>query len=196
MKILFALFSYLLGAIPAGYIIYRLSERKDIRGFGSQSTGATNILRLKGWKYALFVGVFDIFKGFVPVFLALKVFPDKKFVLTCAFLAVLGHCYPIYIKFKGGKGVATTVGVYAALAIKPLLITLPVFLLVVVITRYISLGSLLSALSFPFFVYLLEGDIMVVYLSVVIFFLIAFQHRSNIIRLLKGNERKLGEKRR
>ena len=194
MKILFSIFSYLLGAIPAGYIIYRLSERKDIRGFGSQSTGATNILRLKGWKYALFVGVFDIFKGFVPVFLALKVFPDKKIVLTCAFLVVIGHCYPIYIKFKGGKGVATTVGVYAALAIKPLLITLSVFLLVVVITRYVSLGSLLSALSFIFFVYLLENDIMIVYLSVAIFFLIAFQHRSNIIRLLKGNERKLGGK--
>lgn len=194
MKIIFALFSYLLGAIPAGYIIYRLSERKDIRGFGSRSTGATNILRLKGWKYGLLVGAFDIFKGFFPAYLALKFFPDKKFALICAFLAVIGHCYPIYIKFKGGKGVATSVGVYAALAIKPLLLTLLVFLLVIAITRYVSLGSLLSALSFPFLAYLLEGDIVIFYWSVAIFFLIVFQHRSNIIRLLKGNERKLGEK--
>jgi len=194
MKIIFVLFSYLLGAIPAGYIIYRLSERKDIRGFGSRSTGATNILRLKGLKYGLLVGAFDIFKGFFPAYLALKFFPDKKFALICAFLAIIGHCYPIYIKFKGGKGVATSVGVYAALAIKPLLITLPVFLLVIFITRYVSLGSLLAALSFPFFAYLLEGDIVIFYWSVAIFFLIAFQHRSNIIRLLKGNERKLGEK--
>ena len=194
MKILFALFSYLLGAIPAGYIIYRLSEKKDIRSFGSQSTGATNILRLKGWKYALFVGIFDIFKGFLPVFLALKLFPDKKFALLCAFLAVLGHCYPIYIKFKGGKGVATTVGAYGALAILPLLIALLVFLLALAITRYVSLGSLLSAFSFPFFVYLLEGDLLIVCLGTIIFLLIAFQHRGNINRLLKGNERKLGEK--
>lgn len=194
MKVLFALFSYLLGSIPAGYIIYRISEKKDIRGFGSQSTGATNILRLKGLKYALLVGVFDIFKGFFPVFLALRLFPDKKYALLCAFLTVLGHCFPVYIKFKGGKGVATTVGVYAVLAYEPLLIILAVFVLVIIITRYVSLGSMLASVCFPFVAYLLNGEVEIIYLGIVISLLIIFQHRSNIVRLVKGNERKFGER--
>jgi glycerol-3-phosphate acyltransferase PlsY len=194
MKILFAIFSYLFGSFPTGYILYFFSEKKDIRGFGSQSIGATNILRLKGWTFAIPVIIVDVMKGFLPVFLALKLFPDKRFAFFCGFLAVLGHCFPIYIKLKGGKGVATAVGVYSVLALKPLLIGIGVFLVVIALTRYVSLGSILAMLSLPFSIHLIQGNSEIAILSIVIFLLIVIQHAGNIRRLMKGKERKLGEK--
>jgi glycerol-3-phosphate acyltransferase PlsY len=194
MTIIYATISYLVGSIPTGYILYKLSEKKDIRRFGSQATGATNVLRLKGWKYAIPVGLFDILKGFFVVYSALKLFPDKRLALLCGFLVVLGHCFPIFIKFKGGKGVATTVGVYAALAPVPLLCSIGIFLAVVLLTRYVSLGSLLAMFFFPIFVLYIIGDPAVIALSIAIFCLIIFRHMGNIKRLIAGNERKFGEK--
>ncbi|MBC8358665.1 MAG: glycerol-3-phosphate 1-O-acyltransferase PlsY [Candidatus Aminicenantes bacterium] len=194
MKILLALLSYFFGAIPSGYIFFHLSEKKDIRNFGSQTTGATNVLRLKGFKYALPVGLFDVFKGFLPVFLALILFQDKLLALACASLAVLGHCFPVFIKFKGGKGLATTFGAYAVLAFKPFLLSVAIFLIVAGISRYVSLSSLLAALSYPFFIFLFKEEVEIAYLSFALFLLIMFMHRGNIKRLIKGKERKLGEK--
>ncbi|MEE8603881.1 MAG: glycerol-3-phosphate 1-O-acyltransferase PlsY [Candidatus Aminicenantaceae bacterium] len=194
MKILFALFSYLFGSFPTGYILYYLSEKKDIRGYGSQSIGATNIFRLKGWIFAIPVIFVDILKGFLPVFLALKLFPDKRFALLCGFLAVLGHCFPLYIKLKGGKGVATSVGVYLVLAFKPLLIGIGVFLIVIALTRYVSLGSIMAMLSLPLSIYFIQGNQEAAILSIVIFLLIVIRHGGNIRRLVDGTERKLGKK--
>jgi glycerol-3-phosphate acyltransferase PlsY len=194
MTILFAVSSYLFGALPTGYILYYLSEKKDIRRHGSQSIGATNILRLKGWLFALPVILMDILKGFLPVFLAIKLFPDKRFALLCGFLAVLGHCFPVYIRFKGGKGVATSIGLYMALAIWPLLIGIAVFLTVTALTRYVSLGSILAMSSMPISIYLIQGNQEVAILGIAIFLLIVLKHHANIRRLLDGNERKLGEK--
>lgn len=194
MKIIYALFSYLLGSIPIGYLFFFLSEKKDIRNYGSQSTGTTNVLRLKGWKYALPVFGGDFLKGFLPVLFALKIFEDKRLAVLCAFLAVVGHCFPVYIRFKGGKGVATTLGAYTILAPKPLLFSLVVFFLVVIFSRYVSLGSLLSVLSFPVLVNFLQGEVETVGLGLAIFILITLRHRGNIERLIKGTERKIGEK--
>ncbi len=194
MKILYALFSYLLGSIPIGYILLFISERKDIRNYGSGATGATNVLRIKGWKYALPVSVLDILKGFVPVFFALKIFENIFFAVICAFLSVAGHCFPIYLKFKGGKGVATAAGVFSILAFKPFVLGLVVFILVVVFTRYASLASILAASSFPFFIYLFKGKVEIIGLSLAIFLLIVLRHWGNIKRLIKGTERKIGEK--
>lgn len=194
MKILFAILSYLFGSIPTGYIFFFISEKKDIRNFGSQSTGATNVLRLKGWKYALPVLLVDFLKGFLPVFLALNFFQDKPFSLACGFLAVLGHCFPVYIKFRGGKGIATAFGAYAVLAFKPFLLCLAIFLLVVGASRYISLGSLLATLSYPILIFLFKGEVEIAYMSFALFFLIMLMHRENIENLAKGKERKLGDK--
>ena len=194
MKIIFAILSYLIGSIPIGYIFFFISEKKDIRNFGSQSTGATNLFRLKGWKFALPVLLIDFLKGFLPVFFALKFFQDKPFALICGLLAVLGHCFPVYIKFKGGKGVATTFGAYAILAFKPFLLSLVIFLIVSRASRYVSLGSILATLSYPIFIFLLKGEVEIAYLSFALFFLIVLMHRGNIERLAKGEERKLGEK--
>jgi glycerol-3-phosphate acyltransferase PlsY len=194
MKILFALLSYLFGSFPTGYILYYLSEKKDIRGYGSQSIGATNMFRLKGWIFAIPVIFVDILKGFLPVFVALKLFPDKRFALLCGFLAVLGHCFPLYIKLKGGKGVATSIGVYLVLAFKPLLIGIVVFLIVIALTRYVSLGSIMAMLSLPLSIYFIQGNQEAAILSIAIFLLIVIRHGGNIRRLVDGNERKLGKK--
>jgi len=194
MKVLLLIFAYLLGAVPFGYLLFRLSEKRDIRTFGSQSTGATNVLRLKGWRYAIPVAVFDILKGALPPLLALKLFGDFDLALACALAAVLGHCFPAYIKFRGGKGVAATVGAYAVLGLKPLLLSLIVFVLVIVMTRFVSLGSLLAALSFPPFVLLFREPRKLALLGLIIFGLIFFKHLGNLKRLLAGRERKFGER--
>ncbi len=194
MTILCAILSYLVGSIPTGYILYNLIEKKDIRRFGSQATGATNVLRLKGWKYAIPVALFDVLKGYLVVVFALRLLPDKRIALLCGFLAVLGHCFPVYIKFKGGKGIATAVGVYAALAPVQVLFSVGVFLAVVLLTKYVSLGSILAMFSYPFFLLIFKGDLGVIYLSFFIFCLIIFRHMGNIKRLVAGNERKLGER--
>jgi len=194
MKIAFAFLSYFLGSFPTGYLLFYLNQKKDIRNFGSQSTGATNVLRLMGWKFALPVIVVDILKGFLPVFIALKIFPDRRFALLCGFLSVLGHCFPILLKFKGGKGVATAAGALFAVAILPALISLIVFLLVILMTRYVSLGSLTAGLSLPFSVCWLTGETDLIYLSVALFLLVLVRHTGNIQRLVLRTERRLGEK--
>jgi len=194
MKIFFALLSYLFGSLPTGYVLFLISEKKDIRRFGSHSTGATNVLRLKGWIFALPVILVDILKGFLPVFLAMKLFPDKTFALVCGLLAVLGHCFPVYIKFKGGKGVATAVGVFLALSVKSILICIAIFLLVILLTRYVSLGSILAILSLPVTILVIHGDIERTLLGFAVFLLVTLRHTGNIQRLIKRNERKLGER--
>jgi len=194
MQILMALFSYLLGAIPSGYIVYFLSEKKDIRKFGSHATGATNILRLKGWKFAIPVLLIDLFKGFFPTFLALQLFDDKGIALICAFLAILGHCFPVYIRFKGGKGMATAVGAFAAVSVIALLAALAVFVLFVALFRYVSLGSLASVMSMIPLSYCTTGNRELLIFSIAVFILISVKHSGNIKRLVTGQERKLGGK--
>jgi glycerol-3-phosphate acyltransferase PlsY len=194
MKIIVAVASYLLGSIPTGYVLVRLSGKRDVREFGSGSTGATNVLRLKGWKVALPVAVFDILKGFLPVFLSSKWFADPFFAALCGLLAVIGHCYPFAIGFRGGKGVATSLGAFAAIAWAPCLGSLGLFLIVIGLMRYVSVGSILGSLAFPLFFLAGGGLPAVAAITLAIAALIIFRHRGNIGRLLKGTERKLGEK--
>lgn len=194
MKIIFALCSYLLGSIPTGYILVYLSEKKDIRKYGSRATGATNVLRMKGWTLALPVVLIDILKGTLPVYLALTLYADRSFAALCGLLAVLGHCFPVFLKFKGGKGVATAGGAFLCLALKPMGLALVVFILVAVISRFVSLASISASLSLPLFIYILKGDWEVIAMSLATFIFLAITHRSNIVRLVKGEERKIGEK--
>jgi glycerol-3-phosphate acyltransferase PlsY len=194
MKVLFAVLAYLVGAIPTGYLLFKLSEEKDIREFGSRNTGATNVMRLKGWKYAVPVVVFDVLKGFLPAFLAVKLFRDPRLALMASFLAVLGHCFPVYIRFRGGKGVAATIGAFAAVAFRPFLLSAGVFVLIVVLSRYISLGSIMATLSFPVWVVLFHGKPMMAVWGIAIASLVILKHSGNIRRLLKGRERRFGER--
>ena len=194
MKILFLIFSYFLGTIPSGYILFWITDKKDIRNFGSGSTGATNLFRLKGWKLALPAILIDILKGAIPAYLTLQLFSDLRMAALAGFLAVLGHCFPAYLKFRGGKGVATTTGVFIILAFKPFLISLVIFIVVIAISRYVSLGSLLSILSYPFLIMVFNKQEETLFLSIALFILIAARHIGNINRLIQGIERKFGEK--
>jgi len=194
MRIIIALASYLAGSIPTGYLLVRLTARKDIREFGSQSMGATNVLRVKGWKTALIVAAVDLLKGFLPAFFALRFAGEPVFAALCAFLSVVGHCFPFSIGFKGGKGVATSLGAYAAIAWQPCLGSLGLFFIALGVTRYVSLGSILGSLAYPLFLLAFGGPKGVVFISLAISALVIFQHRGNIARLVSGTERKLGDK--
>jgi len=191
-ELLFILSSYLVGAIPTGYLVVKLSERRDIRASGSGNTGATNVLRVKGWAYALPVVIFDVAKGFFPAWLAYRLFPEPVIATAASLAAILGHCFPIYIGFRGGKGVATAMGSYAALGFLPFLVSGLVFLVATLTWRYVSLGSLLAAAAFPAAVFAFDGDINLVMYGIAIAALISFKHRANIGRLKNGTERKLG----
>jgi glycerol-3-phosphate acyltransferase PlsY len=192
MKILLVIASYLLGSIPTGYLLVRGHARRDVRELGSGSTGATNVLRVQGWRAALPVAVVDVLKGFLPAFLALRWLGDPVFAALCGFLAVVGHCYPFSIGFRGGKGVATSLGAYAAIAFVPCLAGVGLFLIVTAATRFVSLGSMLASLAFPILVLATGGSGGVAAVSLAIAVLIVLRHRGNIARLLAGTERKLG----
>jgi glycerol-3-phosphate acyltransferase PlsY len=195
MNILFCLLAYLVGSVPTGYIFFRYSEKKDIRGFGSGATGGTNVLRLKGWKYALPVVVLDVLKGALPAYLGLRLFHNPDLAIVAALSAIIGHCYPVYISFMGGKGVATTMGAFLVLSPIAFVISLCVFVIVIGITRYVSLGSILAACAFPVSTILLHGQYPRLGIwSLAILAVIIIRHRGNIQRLLKGEERKLGQK--
>jgi glycerol-3-phosphate acyltransferase PlsY len=194
MRILFLALSYLLGSVPTGYLFVRLMARRDVRDLGSGNIGATNVLRIKGWKTALPVAVFDVLKGFLPVFLALRWFDDPVFAALCGLFAVVGHCFPFAIGFRGGKGMATSIGAFAAIAWAPCLASLGLFVLVVSLTRFVSLGSILAALAFPAIYWAGGGEAAAAAVALAMGAVVIFRHKSNIARLLGGTERKLGEK--
>lgn len=194
MRIALLIASYLAGSIPAGYLLVRLSGNTDVRELGSGSTGATNVLRVKGWRTALPVAAFDILKGFLPAFLALKWFDDPAFAALCGLAAVVGHCYPFSIGFRGGKGVATSLGAYAAIALWPCLACAGIFLVTVGLTGFVSLGSILGSIAFPFVVLATGGPKGVFAVSLAIAAVVVLRHAGNIVRLVEGRERKLGRK--
>jgi acyl phosphate:glycerol-3-phosphate acyltransferase len=195
MKVpLILLAAYLIGSIPSGYIVFRRGLRKDIRGLGSRSTGATNVLRLAGWRYALPVLVADVLKAAVPVGLILKFSGDRRLAVAAALAIAVGQCFPVFIKFRGGKGVSTAMGAYAILSPPLFAAGLVVFGGVIAATRLVSLGSLLGTLSVPLLAFLWKADAELGILGAAVFVLVAFRHSDNIRRLVAGRERKLGEK--
>ena len=194
MRVLLAVASYLAGSIPTGYLLVRLTARKDIRELGSRSMGATNVLRVKGWNTALIVAAIDVLKGFLPAFFVLRSSGDPVFAALCAFLSVVGHCFPFSIGFKGGKGVATSLGAYAAIAWQPCLGSIGLFFIALGLTSYVSLGSILGSLAYPPLLLAFGAPKGAVLISLAVTALVVFQHRENIGRLINGTERKLGEK--
>lgn len=194
LKVLWVLAAYLLGSIPTGYLVVKLAARRDIRTLGSRSTGATNVLRARGWALAVPVAVFDVAKGFVPAFLSLRIFEDQTLAAVAALAAVAGHCFPVYIRFRGGKGVATAGGSILALCWPCALICFVLFILVVAATRYVSLGSVLAAISFPISAAALGRPPLLIGFGVAILAVVIFKHRENIVRLRNGNERRFGER--
>jgi glycerol-3-phosphate acyltransferase PlsY len=192
--------AYLIGAIPSGLLIARLSGVRDIRETGSGNIGATNVLRTLGMKVAIWVYVCDIGKGALTVFLAPLagqdlLASDLYFVLI-GLATIIGHIFPVYLHFKGGKGVATTFGVLLVLLPSETLLAGVVFLLIFWLTRYVSLASIAAGLMFPAAVtierlVLNQGGSNVLWgLTVVIGLMVPITHISNIKRLIAGTENK------
>jgi len=194
--------AYLLGSIPFGYLIVRASGRGDVRESGSGGTGATNVTRRAGKSAGVLTLVLDALKGAVAVIIARLVltegFKVDWWVAAASVAVVAGHCFPVWLGFRGGKGVATGLGVFAVLAPLALLCALPVFVLVVWATRYVSLGSIIAAALVPFAVWALaargfmRGEELLPTLTAASIggALIIFMHRANIRRLLRGAENK------
>lgn len=194
--------SYLLGAIPFGLIIARLSGIKDIRKLGSGNIGATNVWRIGGAKAALWVFVCDIGKGVAAVLIAkyvhnyftISMMSLDNFMALCGMAAVIGHVFPVYLKFKGGKGVNTALGVVATLLPLQTIISFVAFILTLLLTRYVSLGSIVAAiilcLALLIQKFALNQPVSNTYLvmTFILGILVIFAHRKNISRIAAGTE--------
>ncbi len=193
--ILVLIFSYLLGAIPNGYIFGKIFAKKDIRKHGSGNVGATNVARVAGYKVGVLVALLDIAKGFLAVFIAKSLLlPEYTmiFIFTAAILAIIGHNWSVFLSFNGGKGVATSVGILLNLFPLSLLVFFIVWVIMIIATRIVSTGSLLGAVSIPISIIIFYStDISYITFGILIGLLIIFSHRSNIKRLINGNENKM-----
>lgn len=182
--------AYLIGGIPFGYLLVRLRGGGDIRTAGSGNIGATNVLRTSGRLLGFATLILDIAKGAFAVWLAERLTEHDIQIMSAAAIAVMaGHAFPIFLRFKGGKAVASFIGAFLYLCPIPLLCVLVVFIAIVAATRYISAGSVIAAGSFPLAVYLIEHPpASVLIASLVAGLFIVYRHRANIERIRNGNE--------
>ncbi len=192
MNILLLLGSYLLGAIPFGLLIGKLAG-VDVRNAGSRNIGATNVSRLLGKKLGLFTLVCDVAKGYLPMLVASWLLTEGGakpcMVALCGVMAVVGHMFPVYLRFKGGKGVATGLGVFLFLSPLAIVISLAVFVAAVYFTGFVSVGSLLSSALIPLWIFLFDGEVVAVLAATGVALLIWIKHHENIARLLRGEEK-------
>jgi glycerol-3-phosphate acyltransferase PlsY len=186
--------SYLVGAIPTSYLVVRLVRGEDLRRLGSGNLGATNLFRVLGWRYAVPVGLFDMLKGAVPVLVfGPRAGGGELVPLLLGVTAVIGHVFPVFIGFRGGKGVATGAGVVLGLAPWAFLAALVTWAVLVRLTGYVSLGSVVAALVMPVALYLVYPERrQLVWPFVALAALIVLLHRANIRRLLAGTEHRFG----
>jgi acyl phosphate:glycerol-3-phosphate acyltransferase len=182
--------AYLLGAIPFGYLLVKITTGRDVRDAGSGNIGATNVLRTTGRAAGVATLLLDIAKGYLAVWLAGWLTGQDPVWMSLAALAVMaGHAFPVFLGFKGGKAVASFVGAYLCLTPLPLAAVLIVFVVTVAVTRYISLGSVLAAGVFPFAVWIISHPPwIVVAAAAVSSAFIVYRHRSNLERLRAGTE--------
>lgn len=194
--IFIALFGYLLGSVPTGIVLTRLFSKVDPRKTGSKNIGATNIYRTSGKILGVLTLLGDVFKGVVPIWMAVMWTTHDLWGVSDLWIAIvglspiLGHIFPIFLGFKGGKGVATALGVYLAISPVAVLIEILVFAYVVWKWRIIALGSIISALTIPILIALFRNERIYFVLSGVIAALILYRHQSNIARLIQGTENK------
>ena len=189
--ILFFLLAYLIGSISSAIVVSKILRLPDPRTSGSKNPGATNVLRLSGKSAAALTLFGDITKGTVPVVAAQIFLHDPAAVAVALLGTFLGHLYPLYFRFKGGKGVATAIGAYLGLGIPVIIGVGGVWLVVAAISRYASLSSMLAMLSAPVIVWFYIGDPLICAASAVVFVLVVVRHRTNIQRLRAGQENKI-----
>lgn len=208
--VLLLLIGYLCGNIHGAFIIGKLFRNEDIRNHGSGNSGSTNALRVFGFKLALPAFILDFSKGFFPVFFAtniasfllsligvFKTFNEVEAVMLTTVVAIgviLGHNYPFTLKFKGGKGIASTVGILMAINFFAGLIYGVIILAISFTTRYVSLGSIIASLFIPLLLYIFTQDVNYMILGFMLMVLAIYRHKSNIVRLKNGTENKFGNK--
>ena len=205
--ILVLIISYIIGSIPTALIAGKLQKNIDIREHGSGNAGATNVLRILGWKTALIVLLIDMFKGFASVYWVVQIIPQVQdpntfaiYQILAGFSAICGHIWTIFARFKGGKGVGTAAGVFLGLQTVPVLICLLVFIGIVYRTHYVSLGSMTAAVLLPIILLLqkfgLDRPMPLphIVIGVVLAILIVVMHKENIRRLAEGTENKINFK--
>ena len=190
LKISILLISYFLGSIPTGYITGKYLKNIDLREKGSGSTGATNVLRNVGKWPALFVFIIDVLKGFISVEIANYLINDNYFEVLAGLIAISGHIWPIWLKGKGGKAVATGLGMFLALSLKVGFASFGIFLLIISKFKIVSLASIMAAISLPILMYLNIGTVNHPFtiMSFIVSVLVIWKHRANINRLIKGVE--------
>ena len=195
--------AYLFGSIPTSVWIGRRFYGIDVRTQGSKNAGATNTIRVLGLKAGLPVLLLDIFKGWFAVYVSAFFVPESYILsqvilyqIIIAFAVVIGHVFPVFANFRGGKGIATLLGVGIALYAWAVLVVVAIFVLVLIITKYVSLGSITASVSFPFLViFLFNSDsVSLIVLAIFVAIFVPLTHRKNIARLLNGNESKLNLK--
>lgn len=189
--IFIALFGYLLGSIPTGLILAKLFSKVDPRKIGSKNIGATNIFRSAGRTLGILTLAGDLLKGAVPVVIAIQWGESDVWIAIAGLTPLLGHIFPLFLGFKGGKGVATALGVYLVISPIAVLIEFLIFTGIVWKWRFISLGSLICATTIPILIAFFRSDSQSYFIiSVIIAALILYRHQSNISRLLQGTESK------
>ena len=204
MNILIIFTSYLLGSLPTGFLIGKYLKNIDLRTIGSGSTGATNVLRNVGKWPALFVFLIDVGKGLIAVTIAKEIANQDLILIDsnqgymevlAGISAISGHIWPIWLKGRGGKAVATGLGMFLALSWKVGLASLGIFLIVLTKTKFVSLSSISAAILLPIFMFFYLGKFMHSYffISLIVALLVIWKHRTNITRLLRGEESKINQ---
>jgi glycerol-3-phosphate acyltransferase PlsY len=191
--VLVVIIAYLIGSIPFGYLIVRAKEGSDVRATGSGGTGATNVTRRAGRAAGVLTLILDALKGALAIIAAQFVSNTDWLIAAAAIAVLVGHIFPIWLGFKGGKGVATGVGVFLMLDPIAVLCAGVIFLAVVLLTKYVSLGSIMAAATIPLFVWL-QTEISPLFTAAVVgALLIVFAHRGNISRLWNGTEARISD---
>ena len=185
--------SYLLGSFPSGFLYAKKFKGIDLRSVGSGSTGATNVLRNIGKWPALIVFILDVLKGFIAVKIAYFFLSDNIFQVLAGLFAIIGHIWPIWLRGKGGKAVATGLGMFIALSWKVGFASFGTFLIVISLTKIVSLFSIAAAILLPIYMFIYKGTFNhpFTFFSVIVAIIVIWKHRSNINRILKGEEPKI-----
>lgn len=194
MQIGSLILSYLLGSISFSVLLAKILKGIDIRQYGSGNAGATNTLRILGKGPAIFVLLLDVLKGIIAVWIGRWLGGDESWIpALCGIAAIMGHNWPLYFNFRGGKGVATTIGVMATLSFLPALIAGSIAIISIVLTRYVSLGSLIFVALTPVCLLIIGGyPWSAFWCSIIIAIFVFWRHRSNIVKIVQHRENKLG----
>ncbi|MCQ8212586.1 glycerol-3-phosphate 1-O-acyltransferase PlsY [Cetobacterium somerae] len=197
--LIFAIIAYIFGSLPCGVWLGKGTKNIDIREHGSKNSGATNAYRILGPKYGIMVLILDALKGYIPLYIASSFGIDGIYIIVLGLVAILGHTFSFFLQFKGGKGVATSLGVFLFLMPKVVGILVLVFILVVGISKYISLGSVVCAALLPILAYFMpvrdaETRMPLVFISLLVGVFVIYKHKANIQRLMEGKENKFNLK--